>query len=42
MLVLDAFHGHVTEEVKKQVKELNGDVVIIPVGMSSQLQVSVV
>lgn len=42
MLVLDAFHGHVTDEVKKQVKELNGDLVIIPGGMTSQLQVSVV
>ena len=42
MLVLDAFRGHVTDEVKKQVKELNGDLVIIPGGMISQLQVSVV
>ncbi len=42
MLVLDAFCGHVTDEVKKQVKELNGDLVIIPGGMPSQLQVSVV
>ena len=29
MLVLDAFRGHVTDEVKKQVKELNGDLVIL-------------
>ena len=42
MLVLDAFRGHVTDEVKNQVKELNGDLVIIPGGMTSQLQVSVV
>lgn len=35
MLVLDAFHGHVTDEVKKQVKELNGDLVIIPGGMTA-------
>lgn len=42
MLVLDAFRGHATDKVKKQVKELNGDLVIIPGGMTSQLQVSVV
>uniref|UniRef100_A0A668AVM8 Pogo transposable element derived with KRAB domain n=1 Tax=Myripristis murdjan TaxID=586833 RepID=A0A668AVM8_9TELE len=39
MLVLDAFRGHLTEEVKKKVKEMNGDLVIIPGGMTSQLQV---
>ncbi|KAJ8367215.1 hypothetical protein AAFF_G00324280 [Aldrovandia affinis] len=39
MLVLDAFRGHLTEPVKKQVKAMNGDLVIIPGGMTSQLQV---
>ena len=32
MLVLDAFRGHLTEPVKKQVKAMNGDLVIIPGG----------
>ena len=39
MLVLDAFRGHLTEPVKSQVRAMNGDLVIIPGGMSSQLQV---
>lgn len=42
MLVLDAFQGNVTEEVKKQVKEMNSDLVIILGGMTSQLHISVV
>ncbi|KAK0141224.1 Pogo transposable element with KRAB domain [Merluccius polli] len=39
MLVLDAFRGHLTEPVKSQVRAMNGDLVIIPGGMTSQLQV---
>ena len=39
MLVLDAFRGHLTEPVKKQLRDMNGDLVIIPGGMTSQLQV---
>ena len=39
MLVLGAFHGHLTEPVKGQVRAMNGDLVIIPGGMTSQLQV---
>lgn len=39
MLILDAFCGHLSDPVKKQVKAMNGDLVIIPGGMTSQLQV---
>uniref|UniRef100_A0A668A962 HTH CENPB-type domain-containing protein n=1 Tax=Myripristis murdjan TaxID=586833 RepID=A0A668A962_9TELE len=39
MLILDAFRGHLSDPVKKQVKAMNGDLVIIPGGMTSQLQV---
>lgn len=39
MLVLDAFRGHLTEPVKTQIRKMNGDLVIIPGGMTSQLQV---
>ena len=39
MLVLDAFRGHLTEPIKSQVRAMNGDLVIIPGGMTSQLQV---
>uniref|UniRef100_A0A3Q3KXW9 HTH CENPB-type domain-containing protein n=1 Tax=Labrus bergylta TaxID=56723 RepID=A0A3Q3KXW9_9LABR len=39
MLVLDAFRGHLTEPVKSQVRAMNGDLVIIPGGVTSQLQV---
>ena len=39
MLVLDAFRGHLTEPVKTQLRKMNGDLVIIPGGMTSQLQV---
>ena len=39
MLVLGAFRGHLTEPVKGQVRAMNGDLVIIPGGMTSQLQV---
>uniref|UniRef100_A0A3Q2X9R6 Pogo transposable element derived with KRAB domain n=2 Tax=Hippocampus comes TaxID=109280 RepID=A0A3Q2X9R6_HIPCM len=39
MLILDAFSGLLSDPVKKQVKAMNGDLVIIPGGMTSQLQV---
>ena len=39
MLILDAFKGHLTELVKEKVRKLNCDLVIIPGGMTSQLQV---
>uniref|UniRef100_A0A672HMK3 HTH CENPB-type domain-containing protein n=1 Tax=Salarias fasciatus TaxID=181472 RepID=A0A672HMK3_SALFA len=39
MLVLDAFRGRLTEPVKKQLHSMNRDLVIIPGGMTSQLQV---
>jgi hypothetical protein len=40
MLVLDAFKGHLTEKVKTVASnQLNTDLVIIPGGMTSQLQV---
>jgi hypothetical protein len=40
MLILDAFKGHLTEEVKTVASNLlNTDLVIIPGGMNSQLQV---
>lgn len=39
MLVLDAFRGHTTVDVKRQIQNLKTDLVIIPGGMTSQLQV---
>uniref|UniRef100_A0A1A8L7P5 DDE-1 domain-containing protein n=1 Tax=Nothobranchius pienaari TaxID=704102 RepID=A0A1A8L7P5_9TELE len=39
MLIMDAFHGHLTDAVKTQVRKMNSDLVIIPGGMTSQLQV---
>jgi hypothetical protein len=40
MLVLDAYQGHLTEKVKTVASHLlNTDLVITPVGMTSQLQV---
>lgn len=39
MLVLDAFKGHLTDSVKKQIASLHSDLVTIPGGMTSQLQV---
>lgn len=38
MLVLDAFKGHLTDSVKEELKRSNTDLVIIPGGMTSQLQ----
>lgn len=39
MLTLDSFRGHLTEAVKNKIKDLNTDLVVIPGGMTSQLQV---
>lgn len=39
MLVLDAFKGHLTPQVKKEINNSNTDLVVIPGGMTSQLQV---
>uniref|UniRef100_A0A8C6PX15 HTH CENPB-type domain-containing protein n=1 Tax=Nothobranchius furzeri TaxID=105023 RepID=A0A8C6PX15_NOTFU len=39
MLIMDAFRGHLTDAVKTQLRKMNGDLVIIPGGMTSQLQV---
>jgi hypothetical protein len=38
MLILDSFHGHTTEEVKKILKSRNTDQVIIPGGLTLMLQ----
>ena len=38
MLLLDAFRGHTTEPVKKKLKDINSKMVVIPAGMTSQLQ----
>lgn len=39
MLIMDAFCGDLTNTVKTQLRKMNGDLVIIPGGMTSQLQV---
>lgn len=39
MLVLDSFRGHTTDEMKTALKRLNTDLVVIPGGMTSMLQV---
>ncbi|KAM8924010.1 LOW QUALITY PROTEIN: uncharacterized protein RCH25_008770 [Pelodytes ibericus] len=39
MLVLDAFRGHLTPKVKKHIGKMNTDLVVIPGGMTSRLQV---
>lgn len=39
MLVLDAFKGHLTPEVKSTIQDMNTDLVVIPGGMTSKLQV---
>lgn len=38
MIVLDAFRGHLTDEVKEALAKANTDLVVIPGGMTSQLQ----
>jgi hypothetical protein len=39
MLVLDAFKGHLPPEVKSMIHAMNTDLVVVPGGMTSQLQV---
>jgi len=39
MLVLDAFKRHLTQEVKGEMRKVNTDLIVIPGGMTSQLQV---
>jgi hypothetical protein len=41
MLVLDAFKGYLTPEVKSAIHAVNTDLMVIPGGMTSQLQVLV-
>ncbi|KAJ8891683.1 hypothetical protein PR048_004212 [Dryococelus australis] len=39
MFVLDSFKGHLTPDVKNTAQDLNTDLVVIPGGITSQLQV---
>jgi hypothetical protein len=39
MLVLDAFKGHLTPELRSVIHAMNTDLVVIPGGITSQLQV---
>jgi hypothetical protein len=39
MLVLDSFKGHLTQQVEEEMRKANTDLVVIPGGMTSQLQV---
>jgi hypothetical protein len=39
MLVLDSFKGHLIQQVKEEMIKANTDLVVIPGGMTSQLQV---
>ena len=38
MLSLDAFWGHLTDEIKNKIHRLKSELVVIPVGMTSVLQ----
>lgn len=38
MLILDAFRGHLTDEVKARIKDKTSDLVVIPGGLTSKLQ----
>ena len=38
MLCLDAFWGHVTDEIKKKIHRLKSELVVIPAGMTALLQ----
>ena len=38
MLCLDAFWGHLTDEIKNKIHRLKSELVVIPVGMTSVLQ----
>jgi hypothetical protein len=39
MLVLDSFKGQLTQKVAEEMRKANTDIVVIPGGMTSQLQV---
>jgi hypothetical protein len=39
MLVLDSFKGYLTQQVENEMRKANTDLVVIPGGMTSQLQV---
>jgi hypothetical protein len=39
MLVLDSFKGHLTQQVKEEMRKANTDLIVIHCGMTSQLQV---
>jgi hypothetical protein len=39
MLILDSFKGHLTQQVEEEMRNANTDLVVIPGGMTSQLQV---
>jgi hypothetical protein len=39
MLVLDSFKGHLTQQVLEEMRKVNTDLVVLPGGMTSQLQV---
>ena len=38
MLCLDAFRGHLTDEIKNKMHRLKSELVVIPVGMTSAIQ----
>ena len=38
MLCLDAFRGHLTDEIKNKIHRLKSELVVIPAGMTSVLQ----
>jgi hypothetical protein len=40
MPAVDAFKGHLTQEVKGEIRKANIYLIMIPVGMTSQLQLS--
>jgi hypothetical protein len=37
MILLDAFKGHLIQEVKEEMRMANTDLIVIPGGMTSQL-----
>jgi hypothetical protein len=39
MLLLDTFKRHLTQDVKEEMRKVNADLIMIPGGMTSQLQV---
>jgi hypothetical protein len=39
MLVLDSFKGYLTQQVKEEMRKANTDLVVIPGGITSELQV---